>query len=76
MHELSARHVAMPGAQGFKGASSQRVDQSGSDVTLQAASGTEVRWKSAKSDEKLPLIHISKAPSFRIPFAIASKSIV
>src|SRR4029077_1851185 len=42
------------------------VDQRGADVTLQAAAGINVRWVAAKKDEKTPLIHISKAPGFRL----------
>ncbi len=44
------------------------VDESGLDVTLQAAPGTEVRWLAdpKRKDEKTPLIHIAKAPGFRL----------
>jgi serine/threonine protein kinase len=42
------------------------VDVRGMDVTLQAAPGVNVRWVPAKKDEKTPLIHISKAPGFRL----------
>jgi serine/threonine protein kinase len=42
------------------------VDQRGAEVTLQAAPGTNVRWVPGIKDEKTPLIHISKAPGFRL----------
>ena len=42
------------------------VDLNGADVMLQAAPGVSVRWAPAKKDDKTPLIHISKAPGFRI----------
>jgi eukaryotic-like serine/threonine-protein kinase len=42
------------------------VDHGGQGVTLKAAPGVSVRWLSASKDAQVPLIHISKAPNFRI----------